>query len=84
MPHTTDHFAPGTQVTLTQQVPHGNTVWTTRITGKVVRYEQKKTGSWFAHAKDDKLWLDRLVIQKPDGELVMVNLDQYTHVESTP
>ena len=52
--------------------------------GTVQRYEQRKTGSWFAHAKDDKLWLDRLTLQKDDGEIVVCVLDQYSHVLPLP
>ena len=47
----------------------------------VVEYEQKQTGSWYAHSKNDKLWLDRLLIRKADGELTTLNLDDYSHVE---
>ena len=49
-----------------------------------MRYEQKQTGSWFAHSKDDKLWLDRLVLRKEDGEITSLNLDDYTRVEVIP
>ena len=77
----TDQFSPGQRVVVTQQIPQRDEVWTTRLEGVVVRYEQKKTGSWFAHAKDDKLWLDRLVLKKEDGEIVVCNLDAYTRVE---
>lgn len=77
----TDQFRPGQTVTVTQQIPQRDEVWTTRVTGQVIRFEQKKTGSWFAHAKNDKLWLDRLVLRKPDGEIVICNLDPYTHVD---
>lgn len=80
MPQTTDQFKPGQRVTVTQQIQHKQ--WNTSVTGTVVGYEQKKTGSWYAHAKDDKLWLDRLVIEKDDGEIVVCNLDAYTHVEA--
>lgn len=80
MTQTTDQFKPGQRVTVTQQIQHKQ--WNTSVTGTVVRYEQKKTGSWYAHAKDDKLWLDRLVIEKDDGEIVVCNLDAYTHVEA--
>ena len=76
-----DHYQPGQRVVVTQQIPHGEGVWSTRITGTVERYEQRKTGSWYAHAKDHKLWLDRLTIRKDDGEIVVCNLDPYTHVE---
>ena len=80
MSETTDSFDPGQRVVVTQQIPQRDKVWTTQVCGEVVRFEQRKTGSWFAHAKDDKLWLDRLVIRKDDGEIVVFILDAYTHV----
>lgn len=76
-----DRFQPGQRVTVTQQIPQRDGVWTIQVAGVVQRSEQKKTGSWYAHAKDAKLWLDRLVVKKDDGEIVMFNLDAYTHVE---
>ena len=54
---------------------------TTRVEGVVESFGQSKTGSWFAHSKDRKLWLDRVEIRKDDGEMVVCNLDQYTQVE---
>ena len=80
-PASTPTFEPGTRVTVTQQVPQRDEVWTNKITGTVLRYEQSKTGSWFAHAKDDKLWLDRLTLRLDDGERVTLNLDAYTRIE---
>ena len=82
MKHTVDHFEPGRRVVVTQQIPQRDEAWTLQTEGQVVRYEQAKTGSWFAHSKDDRLWLDRLVIKKDDGEVVVFNLDSYTHVEA--
>ena len=69
----------GDRVRVTQQVQHRR--WTIVTEGVVEVLEQRKTGSWFAHAKDDKLWLDRLELVKDDGEVVVCNLDQYSHVE---
>ena len=74
-------YAAGTRVRVTQQVPRLTGVMVTTVEGTVVRYGQQKTGSWFAHAQDDKLWLDRLELKKADGELVVLNLDQYSRVE---
>ena len=74
-------YAPGTRVRVTQQVPRLTGVMVTTVEGTVVRYGQQKTGSWFAHAQDDKLWLDRLELKKVDAELVVLNLDQYSRVE---
>ena len=74
-------LAPGVRVKVTQQIAARNYTWTTTITGTVVEYSQKETGSWFAHSKDDKLWLDRLVIKKDDGEITTLILDDYTRIE---
>lgn len=80
-PLTTSNYQPGTRVRVTQQIPFAKGITTTTIEGTILRFGQQKTGSWFAHAKDDKLWLDRLELKKNDGELVVINLDQYSRVE---
>ena len=54
---------PGTAVRVIQQIAARNYTWTSDVRGVVVEYRQKQTGSWFAHAKDDKLWLDRLTLR---------------------
>lgn len=74
-------YQPGTRVRVTQQLPQRDRTWTQSTEGVITRYQQSKTGSWFAHAKDDKLWLDRLELRLDDGELTILNLDQYTVVE---
>lgn len=83
MAATNTTYAEGTRVRVTQQVPRPatGTTLSSVVEGTVVRYEQSKTGSWYAHAKDDKLWLDRLVLRRDDGEVVFINLDQYSAVE---
>ena len=73
--------APGSRVRVTQQIAQRDRVWTNTIEGVITRFQQAKTGSWYAHAKDDQLWLDRLEIQLDDGEIVILNLDQYTTIE---
>ena len=74
-------YGVGTRVRVTQQIPFGKGPISTTVEGVIRRLGQQKTGSWFAHAKDDKLWLDRLELVKDDGEVVYVNLDQYSVVE---
>jgi hypothetical protein len=76
-----DQFKPGQRVAVVQQIAQRDHPWTTHVVGVVVRYGQHQTGSWYAHAKGDRLWLDRLVIRKDDGEEVACILDGYTHVE---
>jgi len=72
---------PGMRVRVTQQVPRLSGALANTVEGTVLRFGQQKTGSWFAHAKDDRLWLDRLELRMDDGELVTLNLDQYSHIE---
>jgi len=74
-------LAAGARVKITQQIAARDHTWTTATTGTVVSYSQKTTGSWFAHSKNDKLWLDRLKLRKADGEIITLNLDEYTVVE---
>jgi hypothetical protein len=79
-----EKLQPGQRVRVIQQVPRqqtGGGPMVTQVEGTVVKLEQQKTGSWYAHAKDDKLWLDRLEIRRDDGEQVVMNLDQYSRVE---
>lgn len=74
-------YRPGTRVRVTQQIARPRAAQSITFEGVIVRFGQQKTGSWFAHAKDDRLWLDRLEIRKDDGEIVVCNLDRYSRVE---
>lgn len=75
---------PGARVRVTQQIAARDYTWANETTGAVVSYEQKPTGSWYAHGKDDKLWLDRLTVRKLDGELTTLNLDEFSKIEILP
>ncbi|HRJ48975.1 MAG: hypothetical protein KF787_08325 [Phycisphaeraceae bacterium] len=74
-------YRPGQRVRVTQQIPRLSGTTSITVEGVVIRSGQQKTGSWFAHARDERLWLDRLELRREDGELVTVNLDQYSSVE---
>jgi hypothetical protein len=74
-------LVPGALVKVTQQIAGRDYTWITEVKGTVVDFAQRETGSWFAHAKDDKLWLDRLRLRKEDGELTTLILDDYSHLE---
>ncbi|MSR29507.1 MAG: hypothetical protein EXS03_08045 [Phycisphaerales bacterium] len=72
---------PGARIRVTQQVPTPEGAWTTSVEGTVQRWRQTMTGAWFAHSKDDHFWLDRVELKLDDGELTVLNLDQYSRVE---
>ena len=76
-----DNLKPGTHVRITQQFPRLSGTMVTTVQGVVTRIGQEKTGSWFAHTKDNKVWIDRLELRKKDGELVVLNLDRFSAVE---
>ncbi len=78
---TTRHHPVGQRVRVTQQMAFGTRALRTTVEGVIQRVGQQKTGSWFAHGRDDKLWLDRLELRKDDGEIVVCNLDQHSIVE---
>lgn len=75
------NYKPGMRVRVTQQLPFGRSPSRVTVEGTIVRFGQQKTGSWFAHSRDDKLWLDRIELMKDDGEGVVCNLDRFSVVE---
>ena len=77
----TEVIKSGNRVKVTQQTPLRDKTWLSSVEGVIRRFRQAKTGSWFAHAKDDQLWLDRLELTLDDGEITILNLDQYTLIE---
>jgi hypothetical protein len=66
---------------VTQQIAARKYSWANEVQGTVVSFEQKPTGSWYAHSRDERLWLDRLVVKKDDGELTTLNLDEFSRVD---
>ncbi|MFT3785876.1 MAG: hypothetical protein QM770_06900 [Tepidisphaeraceae bacterium] len=72
---------PGQRVRITQQIAARDYALATPVEGTVMRVEQKPTGSWYAHAAKNKLWLDRVVIRKADGEISTLNLDEFSSIE---
>jgi hypothetical protein len=74
-------LAPGARVRITQQIAARDYSWASETAGEVVDFSQQETGSWYAHSKNDKLWLDRLTLRKPDGEITTLNLDEFSVVK---
>lgn len=70
---------PGVRVRVEQTIHGGEATqlatWTTRVEGTVLSCEAEPTSSWYAHGKQDRLWLLRVRLQKDDGEISALNLD---------
>ena len=78
-----NQLKPGVKVRVIQQIAGRDYSLNNETRGTVMEYGQQQTGSWFAHSKCDKLWLDRLTIKKDDGEITTLNLDDYSVVQIT-
>lgn len=71
---------PGKRIRVTQTIRRRDGQWQTHVEGTVVKLEARKTGSWYAHGHDRKLWLTRLTLRKDNGELVVLSLDEHTEI----
>ncbi len=66
---------PGTHVRVELVIQRRAGAHSTVVEGEVVSHDLEPTGSWYAHGKKGRLWLARLRIKKPDGEISALNLD---------
>jgi hypothetical protein len=72
---------PGQRVRITQEIDRREGNWRHEVVGQVVWARSEPTGSWFAHGKNDKLWLGRVRLEKENGELTTIVVDQHTRLE---
>ena len=77
---TPDQLKPGQRVRMVEIIDQRAGDWRTAVEGVVQAVELQKTGSWYAHAKDDKLWLQRVRLVKADGEVTVLNVDSRTNI----
>ena len=73
-------FPPGTPVRVRQVTERRGKPIETEVVGVVQSWERQPTGSWYAHGKDDRLWLDRLKLRKVDGEETLIVVDDGTSI----
>jgi len=75
-------FPPGTPVCVKQKVRRREVLgsYEAEVVGVVEAWEEHPTGSWYAHGKDDKLWLKRLKLRKADGEITLLVIDNATQI----
>ena len=73
-------FPVGTPVCVKQTIALRDRSFETEVVGVVEAWDHQPTGSWYAHGKDDKLWLKRLKLKKADGEISLLNIDDHTRI----
>jgi hypothetical protein len=75
---------PGDHIRITQRIVGREGNWAAPVEGTVQSYTPEPTGSWFAQGRDDKLWLLRVHLRKPDGEVSNLILDAFSRIETLP
>jgi hypothetical protein len=78
---TIDECRPGQRVRIIQEVDRREGNWRAAVVGTIESVRQEKTGSTFAHSKDGRLWLLRVLLRKDNGELTTISVDPLTAVE---
>lgn len=71
-------FPIGTPVCVTSATRLRGRTIESRVFGTVEAWDRLPTGSWYAHGKNDKLWLDRVRLRKVDGEISLLVIDDAT------
>ena len=71
---------PGDEVELQHEVKVGFRSWPTVTRGVVVHAERRRHGLHYQRNFDDKAFSDVIVLQKPDGELTTVTLDEFSQL----
>lgn len=73
-------FPPGTPVCVKETVDRRGQSYEAQVVGVVEAWEELPTGSWYAHGKDNRLWLKRLKLRKVDGEVTLLVIDDRTEI----
>jgi len=82
-PETLDLFAsllPGDRVEVVHEVKVGFRKWMSRTVGKVIRKDRRRHSLHFRRNPDDKVYSDMLVLQRDDGELTTITLDEFSEL----
>ncbi len=80
LPRVESLLPPGTPVSVRQKSRRREGALVSEVVGVVEEWEDRPTGSWFAHGKNGKLWLKRLKLRKVDGELSLITIDDATEL----
>lgn len=68
----------GDRVEVTHEVKVGFRKWLTVTKGKVVRKDRRRHGLHIQRNPDDKVYSDILVLEREDGELTTVTMDEFS------
>ena len=72
---------PGSRIRVKQRVTVGSRVWALEVSGVVREVKPIDTGIHTDRVKKDDLWVESVLLEKPDGELTRVTFDENTQIE---
>ena len=82
-PETLETFValqPGDLVEVVHEVKVGFRKWMSRTIGKVVSKDRRRHALHFHRNGDDKVFSDILLLQREDGELTTITLDEFSEI----
>lgn len=68
----------GDRIELEHEVKVGFRVWRTKTSGIVITKERRRHSLHYRRNHDDKVFSDVLLLQRDDGELTTVTLDEFS------
>ena len=68
----------GDRVQVDHEVKVGSQCWQTRTVGKVIKTERRRHGLHYKRNDDDKVYSDLIVLERADGELTTIALDEFS------
>jgi hypothetical protein len=75
---------PGVKIRVTQRIDVRTGFWTCDVEGEILSCGPERSESWFARNHTGVVWLNRIRLRKPDGEITTINIDQNTQVTVLP
>ena len=76
-----DQLQPGDRVEVIHDVKVGFRTWSSRTTGTVVSKDRRRHSLHFNRNFDDKVYSDVLILQRDDGELTTITLDEFSELK---
>lgn len=71
----------GDRVEVTHEVKVGFRKWISVTKGKVLKKDRRRHGLHIQRNPDDKVYSDILILQRDDGELTTVTMDEFSDLK---
>jgi ribosomal protein L34 len=78
--HVFESLQPGDRVELKHEVKVGFRTWQATTVGRVVHAERRRHSLHYQRNFDDKVFSDVIVLERDDGELTTVTLDEFSEL----